>query len=340
MSSTSISQFKRRGWISGLMLLPTLLIVITRGLLGASLPPVTATHWSTTRYPDGFTDSAVFFAVCLTLGVVGVVVAALVLIFRHLPKPLILALLFIGGLTAWVGAGLFIGCSVPTALAGDPTRAVLGAGGLVGIAAAVMGLLPAALSGLYGPLVGQNEARRAERIAAGRRAAENQVPVSSESPAAGTVQMERIVNAPAWLWVLGVTLIGLVAFTVIMALTTPQTDLWLLIWMLFLEVVCLVLVGGLLRVQIRITRSGLLVRSALFGFPLRRIENRNVLAATSELIEPMQWGGWGWRFFPGGSAVVMRRTQGLVVETLNGKRFAVTMPDSEQAARLLHGAEG
>jgi hypothetical protein len=61
---------------------------------------------------------------------------------------------------------------------------------------------------------------------------------------------------------------------------------------------------------------------------------------TSEKINPMMWGGWGWRIIPGGSAIGMKEHEGLVFDLKNKKRFAVTIPDSLQAADVLNARMG
>jgi len=78
------------------------------------------------------------------------------------------------------------------------------------------------------------------------------------------------------------------------------------------------------------------VSSAIFGFPLRTINASEIASASSEEILPMEWGGWGWRFFPGGSAVVMKRSEGLAIELKDKRHFAVTIPNSAQAAAQLN----
>ncbi len=55
-----------------------------------------------------------------------------------------------------------------------------------------------------------------------------------------------------------------------------------------------------------------------------------------DLIEPLAYGGWGWRVVPGGTAVVVRGGEALVVELRSGRRFAVTVDGAAEAAALLN----
>jgi hypothetical protein len=55
-------------------------------------------------------------------------------------------------------------------------------------------------------------------------------------------------------------------------------------------------------------------------------------------IEPLRWGGWGYRIRPGrhARAVVIRRGPGVVIHTTDGRQLAVTCDDAATAAGLLN----
>lgn len=67
------------------------------------------------------------------------------------------------------------------------------------------------------------------------------------------------------------------------------------------------------------------------GVPLAQ-----VASARAEEVEPMRWGGWGYRVSRRGRAVVTRRGPGLVLERRDGSAFAVTVDDPEGAAELVN----
>jgi hypothetical protein len=61
-----------------------------------------------------------------------------------------------------------------------------------------------------------------------------------------------------------------------------------------------------------------------------------VNSARSVNVLPLQYGGWGWRFRPQTTAVVIRRGDGLELELRNGRRFVVTVDGAEQAAGVVN----
>lgn len=80
---------------------------------------------------------------------------------------------------------------------------------------------------------------------------------------------------------------------------------------------------------------GLAVRFGPFGWPVKRIALATIAAVHAGDIEPLQWGGWGYRMMPGRSAVVLRRGPGLMLELTDGRAFAVTVDRPEPGAALL-----
>jgi len=89
------------------------------------------------------------------------------------------------------------------------------------------------------------------------------------------------------------------------------------------------------RIDVTADRRGLRLRSSLLGIPFKRIPLADIAAARSERIDPMQWGGWGYRVTPGRAALVLHPGPGLVVERRSGAMFAVTLADPDTPARLL-----
>jgi hypothetical protein len=91
----------------------------------------------------------------------------------------------------------------------------------------------------------------------------------------------------------------------------------------------------MLRVEAAVSPTGLTVR--LGPIRVRRIPLDKIVRAEATHIEPMRWGGWGWRVIPDASAIVLRRGDGLVVHYPGGRRFAVTVDDAATGAGLLNG---
>lgn len=101
----------------------------------------------------------------------------------------------------------------------------------------------------------------------------------------------------------------------------------------------LILYGTLAFVHVVVTvdAEALEVRCGHIGLPRRKI--RLVQITSAEFlprITPQQWGGWGHRWRPEkGTAIIVRRGEGLVLELDDGKRFTVTVDDAENAVRVI-----
>jgi hypothetical protein len=101
----------------------------------------------------------------------------------------------------------------------------------------------------------------------------------------------------------------------------------------------LVLFGTLafVHVALKVDRESLEVRCGHMGVPRRRILLAHVAGAEFEpLVNPRHWGGWGYRWRPEkGTAVVVRRGEGVVLQLWDGHTFTVTVDDAEVAVRVI-----
>ncbi|GAA2978623.1 MULTISPECIES: hypothetical protein [Streptomyces] len=101
----------------------------------------------------------------------------------------------------------------------------------------------------------------------------------------------------------------------------------------------LILFGTLAFVHVAVTVDGdaLEVRCGHIGLPRRRILLTHVVGAHfAPRVTPRQWGGWGYRWRPEkGTAVVVRRGEGLVLSLGDGRTFTVTVDDAEAAVRFI-----
>lgn len=332
--STAGTGIKNRPFIYLLLLLPTAIVLGAYALLAGKLPEMTATHWSST-YPDGFTRTAVFVPVCFGLCILGAITGLISLALRSKPA-LLMVLLFAGGLLSWSAAGVFVGSAVPTALAETPETAVLGGMMVVLIACSLLGIAPLWVSGIYQQYTRQSvEARQARSDAAQGI----QRPVAAGTPAMARQEFHQTMAAPWWMWLLCLVVFAALFIAVALPMLTgdSQDGDWVgFIVAMTLSAVACVSILGLIWIRVSISGDRFRVSSAVLGFPMRTIKIDEIESATSEKIVPMMWGGWGWRIIPGGSAIVMKEHEGLVFELKNKKRFAVTIPESLQAADLLN----
>ncbi|WP_327358532.1 hypothetical protein [Streptomyces sp. NBC_01304] len=96
------------------------------------------------------------------------------------------------------------------------------------------------------------------------------------------------------------------------------------------------------HVAVRVDKECLEVRCGHMGLPRRRIPLSHVVGADfAPRVTPQQWGGWGYRWRPEkGTAVVVRRGEGVVLSLGDGRKFTVTVDDAEAAVRVIRGRLG
>jgi hypothetical protein len=92
---------------------------------------------------------------------------------------------------------------------------------------------------------------------------------------------------------------------------------------------------ALADVTLSIDERGVRLVSSIFRIPLFRIPLADVSAVSVEMIDPMQWGGWGLRLSGSGRAYVTGRAEGLVVARRNGVPTAITIAHASDAASVL-----
>ncbi|MEU1299714.1 hypothetical protein [Streptomyces shenzhenensis] len=101
----------------------------------------------------------------------------------------------------------------------------------------------------------------------------------------------------------------------------------------------LVLFGTLafVHVDLRLDHESLEVRCGHIGLPRRRIPLSHVAGAEfAPHVTPRHWGGWGYRWRPEkGTAVVVRRGEGVVLRLWDGHTFTITVDNAESAVRVI-----
>ncbi len=323
---------KNRPWVYVLLILPVFVVLGIYMPLADQLPEVIATHWSST-YPDGFTRAELFVPTCIGLSILGTIIS-LVSLAQHRKPALLLTLMFIGSLLSWTTVGVFIGSAVPTALAESPETAVIGYWIIPTVACTLVALTPLWICGVYQTYSKQLQDQRQARIAVGQGLA---VPPSQAPEILEDSEFSETMKGPWWLWALGLIIAVTGVYVFVEMLVQPGSVNWTsAIIGLATCFIVTPLVLGLCMIRVTITDQRIRVSSAILGFPLRTINLDEIQSVTHAEINPMAWGGWGWRFFPGGSAVVLRRAEGLAFELKNSSRFAVTIPNAQRGAEKLN----
>jgi hypothetical protein len=101
-----------------------------------------------------------------------------------------------------------------------------------------------------------------------------------------------------------------------------------------------VLAWLLSSLEVRLTAETFTVAFGLVGWPRRVIPLAQVAEASAIVVEPMEWGGWGYRWIPWAhaSAAVIRRGPGIALVLRDGRQFAVTVDDAVNGAKLTSAA--
>ncbi|PWI13617.1 hypothetical protein DI272_05270 [Streptomyces sp. Act143] len=101
----------------------------------------------------------------------------------------------------------------------------------------------------------------------------------------------------------------------------------------------LVLFGTLafVHVALKVDKESLEVRCGHMGLPRRRIPLSLVAGAEVDPhVTPRHWGGWGYRWRPEkGTAVVVRRGEGVRLSLWDGHTFTITVDDAEAAVQII-----
>ncbi|WP_055531613.1 hypothetical protein [Streptomyces graminilatus] len=101
----------------------------------------------------------------------------------------------------------------------------------------------------------------------------------------------------------------------------------------------LVLFGTLafVHVAVKVDKDCLEVRCGHIGLPRRRIPLSQIVGAEFVArVTPRQWGGWGYRWRPHqGTAVVVRRGEGVMLRLGDGHTFTITVDNAEAAVRVI-----
>ena len=96
-----------------------------------------------------------------------------------------------------------------------------------------------------------------------------------------------------------------------------------------------VLLASFIRLRVTVDERGFSVVSSLLQIPLKRIPLTSIETVDAAMLRPQEWGGWGYRVMPGRSALMMHTGPGLVIGTIKGKLFAISLDDPEEPAALL-----
>jgi hypothetical protein len=337
----------RRLWTAAaLVWAPTALLAATWAAWSDRLPSRVATHWPGSGPADGFSSTTTFRTTMLVIAVL----AGLAAIAATLPAR--------RAETALTQAAPPPGPASTTDTAGSARADAIGGAGAVAAAAtraAVARWLPAAAGATAGGCAGIWVATATATLAdpadprLGWRFLYFVAGLAWGLVVAATAGRSPRVPLPAWSAVdpmdlapteraafsttlhspliLGATLATVPLIVVLAATVQP------VLWPALLVPAVVVLAFG--RVRVTADRRGLRLVAGVVGIPMKHIPLADIVGAEAADINPLEWGGWGYRVKPTSSALVLRSGPGLVLHLRNGRRFAVTLDDPRTPAALL-----
>lgn len=112
-------------------------------------------------------------------------------------------------------------------------------------------------------------------------------------------------------------------------------------WVLAVIGVVVGVLGWLLSsLEVRVDAERFVVAFGPVGRPRRVIRIADLREASAIVVEPREWGGWGYRWIPWAraSAAVIRRGPGIALVLTDGRRFAVTVNDAVAGAKATSAA--
>jgi len=287
--------------------------MLWKGRLPAHLP----THWGGGGPADAVTSAPVFLGWLLGVSTASALIGSIVVLAGRLGEwgPRATGA-FTGGAAALV-LGMWLGSTVPSLDVTDPFTVRIGAWVLVTLAAPCYGLLQLALlpRGSTPPVELSADADR---------------PLAAASlparPWSRTVSSRLLLGATALLLVLGV---------VLFAPSVARDGIGAPGWTAVVYLAVVLIVAAFCVFRVTVDARGLRITSGLLGIPLKRIAPAEIAAIEVTTLEPMQWGGWGYRVMPGRSAIILRRGPGLVITQHDDRQFAITLDDPEEPASTL-----
>lgn len=298
--------------------LPAATIVITWTLWADRLPSELPTRWGASGPADAANPAASVLGWLLTTAAGAALTGSVLLFVRFRGRWTKRA---VSGVAAAIGAyalGMWLMSTATSLDASDPYTVELGPWGILTMVAPLYGLLPLALY----PRVGERPVSVAGAL--------DPAPVSIGPDE--TVSWSRTVTSKLFISMTGVIVL-LGALLLLPATLGDESDVPL--WPLISVLAAVLLVAVFCVYRVTVDWRGLRVTSALAGIPLKRIRADDIADVEAATLEPMQWGGWGYRIMPGRSAIILRRGPGLVVTRRNDKQFAVTLDRPEEPAALL-----
>ncbi|NEN05276.1 hypothetical protein G3T36_05270 [Diaminobutyricibacter tongyongensis] len=186
---------------------------------------------------------------------------------------------------------------------------------LFAFAAMLYGLIPFAIGRTDFPMTGEPQ------------------PTGLDAEPTGTVAWSQTQVAPIFVWATVASGVVAIAFgfvpMILIGIQVTNSSIAIV------APILTVIFFATMRVHVTVDQRGLRARSATVGVRLVSVRLEAISSASVTILEPLRWGGWGYRVGPRGKALVLRSGPAIVVTLPNGADVAVTTPDAEQAVSVL-----
>ncbi len=298
----------RRVVVVAVAAIAPIVVLLVRLTTFGHTPDPLPTHWNIQFHPDAFTSATGFFVAILVIALtLALATAASVLLATSVLAGRMLATVFT--YSVWIVAAVYAVSVLVSAGATDAHDVDLPWYGL-----ALVLVIPIALAALCWTLLPSGWRRSVSGVAPRPLALAQGERATWIGHAHSTVLR----------WACAVLALAALALLIVRPeLAIPAF-------------VLAVLSAFFSEVGVRVDAVGLHTLWGPFNWPHSTVALRDITTVRTMLIEPMQWGGWGYRISPRGVAAVVRRGPGIVVDRAKRPPYAVTVDDAEQGADLLN----
>lgn len=285
------------------------------------LPDPLPVHWNLSGAVDGTASLPVFFGVVLgiaTLLALGVI-AVIALLRPDVAARTVASLVMFG---VWITAGTWL---VTALLADGAARAQEVA--LPWYAVLALVLVPALIGiGTYAVLPGQWQTDWA-RASGGQAGSSSLVLSPDESVMWLDQSRSRVMQ------MIAVVLVAAALGALILLPADAMAGSGIAAVVFFATAA---LIAWMSQITVRIDERGVHTLWGPLYWPRGLIPLAQIAAVRAEEINPLQWGGWGYRISKLGTAIVIRRGPGLVISR-GGHRpdHAITLPHAAEGADVL-----
>lgn len=298
----------RRSSAVVVVLIAPVLVLAARFLWDPQVPQTLPTHWGRNGEVNGTTGETAFFLICLVVSAGTGLGGAVVAVNRRVTRTTG----FVSGaaFAAWLLASAYV--MVLTAAQGATRPEQVHVPWQVGIALLVVGVAAALAVSVLLP---------------GDHA--ESPPVISATSSLRLQPDERV----TWVGEAHSRALAVVAVLLAFAAVAAALTSW--------PRAVALLAGALATawthvVTVRVDDFGVHTLWGPAGWPRSTIPLTMISAATSEDLEPAQWGGWGYRIGPRGRAAIVRKGDGLVLRYGRQGRYAVTVDHADDAADVVN----